>query len=57
MDSKPYKLVYDRKSGKDKRVYVKVKICIYCCEYFKQRKNFNYKECPKCRKQRKSLKK
>lgn len=47
-----YKLVYDRKSGKDKRVYLKSRECIACCKQFRQKPKYNHKECPKCRKKK-----
>lgn len=53
MSDKNYKLVYDRKSGKDKRVYLKSESCRKCERSFRQKRNYNYKECPKCRKNQK----
>ena len=47
-NGKAFKYVYDRKSGKDKRVYLKTSVCPDCNQEFNHRSRLQ-KKCKRCR--------
>lgn len=46
-----FKVVYDRKTGKDKRVYLNVWDCECCQRQFTQKVKYRRKLCQKCLKE------